>query len=275
MTPRGRGSGTASVDRPIMPGDGSRLVPDPGGAGVSDRSREAGPGQRSRPAAGATAAIGAPVGRRVRARRRRIWRNCLLAAISSFVMIGVLELFRSPDCVRRASMASAYAALVMFGAALAIGPLNVLRGRPNPVSTYLRRDVGIWTALLALAHVVLGLQVHLRGRMWLYFVYPAREAHLLRVRHDVFGFANYTGLVAMLVLALLLTLSNNASLRALGPPRWKGLQRWIYGAFVLTVAHGIAYQLIERRALLFVAVGSGLVLAVVTLQIAGLRQGLR
>ena len=111
--------------------------------------------------------------------------------------------------------------------------------------------------------------------MWLYFVYPAREAHLLRVRHDVFGFANYTGLVAMLVLALLLTLSNNASLRALGPPRWKGLQRWIYGAFVLTVAHGIAYQLIERRALLFVAVGSGLVLAVVTLQIAGLRQGLR
>jgi methionine sulfoxide reductase heme-binding subunit len=73
----------------------------------------------------------------------------------------------------------------------------------------------------------------------------------------------------------LLTLSNNASLRALGPRQWKRLQRWIYGAFVLTVAHGIAYQLIEKRTLLFVAVGSGVVLAVVTLQIAGLRQALR
>jgi DMSO/TMAO reductase YedYZ heme-binding membrane subunit len=79
----------------------------------------------------------------------------------------------------------------------------------------------------------------------------------------------------MLVLALLLTLSNNASLRALGPRQWKGLQRWVYAAFVLTVAHGIAYQVIEERALLFVAVGSAVVLAVVTVQIAGLRRALR
>jgi sulfoxide reductase heme-binding subunit YedZ len=172
-------------------------------------------------------------------------------------------------------MASAYASLVMFAATLIIGPLNVLHGRPNPISTYLRRDIGIWAALLAVCHFVLGLQVHLRGRMWLYFVYPSDEAHIQPIRHDLFGLANYTGLAAMLVLALLLALSNNASLRKLGGRRWKELQRWNYGAFVLTVVHGGAYEVLEQRELLFVAAGSAAVLAVVTLQVAGLRRGLR
>jgi len=194
---------------------------------------------------------------------------------SGSVMAGVFGPLGSGTGLHRASMASAYASLVMFAATLIIGPLNVLRDRPNPISTYLRRDIGIWAGLLALVHVVVGLQVHLRGRMWLYFVYPADEARLLPVRHDLFGLANYTGLAAMLVLALLLTLSNNAALRAIGGRRWKGLQRWNYAAFSLTVLHGIAYQLIEERALLFVAIGSAVVLAVVALQVAGLRRGLR
>jgi methionine sulfoxide reductase heme-binding subunit len=214
-------------------------------------------------------------GFRRRARGRRVWRHSLLAAASSVLMLGVFEVLSSPDRLFRASMASAYAALVMFGSTLIIGPLNVLRERPNPVSTYLRRDIGIWAALLALAHVVFGLQVHMRGRMWLYFVYPAEESHFLPIRIDPFGLANYTGLAAMLVLALLLTLSNNTSLRALGTRRWKKLQRWNYGAFALTVVHGIAYQVIERRELLFVASGFAALLTVVTLQAAGLRRVLR
>jgi sulfoxide reductase heme-binding subunit YedZ len=190
-------------------------------------------------------------------------------------MVGIFGFLASPDDLFRASMASAYAALGVLAVTLILGPLNVLRGRSNPVSTYLRRDVGIWAGLLALVHVVWGLQVHVKGRMWLYFVYPADEARLFPVRHDIYGLANYTGLAAMVVLLLLLTLSNNASLRKLGPRRWKGLQRWNYGAFALTVVHGIAYQVIERRELLFVAVGAGVVLVAVTLQVAGLRRVLR
>lgn len=217
----------------------------------------------------------AGAGGRSRARRRRVWRHCLLATISGLVMLGIFALLGSRDSLFRASMASAYASLGLLGATLILGPVNILRARPNPVSTYLRRDVGIWAALLALGHVVFGLQVHMSGRFWLYFVYPADEAHVLPVRHDLFGLANYTGLAATLVLVLLLILSNNASLRALGRRRWKGLQRWNYGAFALIGVHGIAYQVLERREFLFVEIGFAVMLAVVTLQVAGLRRELR
>jgi hypothetical protein len=37
------------------------------------------------------------------------------------------------------------------------------------------------------------------------------------------------------------------SLRKLGAQRWKSLQRWAYAGIVLTAAHAIAYQQIEKR----------------------------
>jgi DMSO/TMAO reductase YedYZ heme-binding membrane subunit len=46
---------------------------------------------------------------------------------------------------------------------------------------------------------------------------------------------------------MLLALSNDVSLRALGTRSWKSAQRWIYVAFDLTIVHGIAYQLVEKR----------------------------
>ena len=112
----------------------------------------------------------------------------------------------------------------------------------NPVSFDLRRDIGIWAGTSALVHTAVGLNVHLRGRMWLYFV--DTRHHL---RRDAFGFGNYTGVLAALVFALLLALSNDVSLRRLGVERWKSLQRWAYAGVVLTAAHAIAYQQIEKR----------------------------
>ena len=58
----------------------------------------------------------------------------------------------------RLSMATAYVGLGLWVVTLAIGPWNVLRARPNPVSTNLRRDVAIWAGIVSLAHVVFGLQ---------------------------------------------------------------------------------------------------------------------
>jgi sulfoxide reductase heme-binding subunit YedZ len=46
---------------------------------------------------------------------------------------------------------------------------------------------------------------------------------------------------------LLLALSNDLSLRRLGTRKWKSLQRWTYAAVALTIAHGVAYQQIEKR----------------------------
>jgi sulfoxide reductase heme-binding subunit YedZ len=146
------------------------------------------------------------------------------------------------DLISHLSIATAYPAFFLTGAAIFLGPWNVIRGRANPVTFDLRRDLGIWAGVMALLHTGIGINVHLRGRPWLYFV----DQHD-RVRHDLFGFGNDTGLLAVLLFLLLLALSNDVSLRRLGTRKWKSLQRWTYAAVVLTIAHGIAYQQIEKR----------------------------
>jgi sulfoxide reductase heme-binding subunit YedZ len=147
-----------------------------------------------------------------------------------------------PDLRHRLSMATAYAGLIFLAISLWIGPWNVLRRRPNPVSFDLRRDIGIWTGILAILHTVIGLIVHLRGRMWMYFF---RSLHPLKLQNTQFGFANLVGLGAALLFLMLLVISNDISLRALGIRRWKALQRWTYAAF--GVNSGSRYRLSTGR----------------------------
>jgi len=135
----------------------------------------------------------------------------------------------------------------------------------------LRRDIGIWAGLLGLFHTIVGLQVHMGGKFWLYFVFPSQENRLFPLRYDPFGFANYTGLGATLVLAMLMALSNDLSLRRLGTQRWKSLQRWNYPCAILVVLHGIAYQFIEKRSLWFVVLFGSIALVAGLVQVAGFR----
>lgn len=65
-------------------------------------------------------------------------------------------------------------------------------GHATPLSLDLRRDLGIWTAIASVAHVVLGLQLHEGGRALGYFV----DLETLAPRLDTFGLANGTGLAA-------------------------------------------------------------------------------
>ena len=174
--------------------------------------------------------------------QRRLLHHILIGAGSVGLTILFMHLFPKRDFVSQLSIATAYVGLFLTAATLLLGPFQVLQRKPNPISTDLRRDLGIWTGISALLHTAVGLNVHLRGRMWLYFV-DARH-HL---RGDAFGFGNYTGAIAALVFALLLALSNDASLRKLGLDRWKSLQRWAYAGILLTVAHAIIYQQIEER----------------------------
>jgi sulfoxide reductase heme-binding subunit YedZ len=111
---------------------------------------------------------------------------------------------------------------------------------------------------------VIGLNVHLRGRPWLYFVDQRGK-----LRGDLFGFSNYTGAIAALWFLLLLAISNDLSLRRLGTQRWKSLQRWTYAAAALTFIHGVAYQHIEKRYLAFEAVVWATMVGVCTVQIVG------
>lgn len=174
----------------------------------------------------------------------RAKRHLILAAGAIAITFSAYAATPPPDIRHRLSMATAYAGVIFLTVSLWIGPWNVLRHRPNPTSFDLRRDVGIWTGILAIVHTAIGLTVHLRGRMWMYFF---KTLHPLHLQNTQFGFANFTGLAAALLFLMLLAISNDLSLRALKANRWKSLQRWTYVAFVLTAAHGIAYQLIEKR----------------------------
>jgi sulfoxide reductase heme-binding subunit YedZ len=138
------------------------------------------------------------------------------------------------------------------------------------VSTDLRRDVGIWGALFGLAHVGTGLFVHM-GDPLKYFVLRD-SGRRLPVRYDLFGFANWSGLAATLLLVLLLAISNDLSLRRLGSRRWKAWQRWTYWAGALVVAHGLAYQWLEKGNGGWVFVFVPVVVVVTALQLRGRRR---
>lgn len=184
---------------------------------------------------------------------KRIYLHHLPLFVACLVGVAALYLTRPyKDVLTRLSFATAYPALVLLGLTLLIGPWNLMRGQKTPVSSDWRRDVGIWAGILSLLHVAVGQNVHLRGRPWLYYIYDSHAKGPHGLRHDLFGFNNFTGLAgALLVLALFVT-SNDWSLRRLGTPQWKKLQRWNYACFVLSAAHAVGYQVQEKQKFPFV-----------------------
>jgi sulfoxide reductase heme-binding subunit YedZ len=200
---------------------------------------------------------------------RRFIRHFSLALVATAITYLAYAETPPPDVRHRWSMGTAYAALIYLAVSLWLGPWNVLRQRPNPISFDLRRDVGIWTGMLAILHSAIGLTVHLRGRTWKYFF---KRLHPVQLQTTQFGFANYTGLGAALFFLLLIAISNDLSLRAMKTKRWKSLQRCTYVAFVLTWAHGIAYQMIEKRHMPWVVISSGAMIGVVVGQSLGFFQ---
>jgi sulfoxide reductase heme-binding subunit YedZ len=212
-----------------------------------------------------------PIGAAIIIPRSSYWiqrskRHFVLAAAAGVSTALAYAATPPPDVRHRLTMATAYASLVFLAVSLWLGPWNVLRQRPNPVSFDLRRDIGIWTGVLAILHSAIGLTVHLRGRMWMYFF---KTIDPVKLQNTQFGFANFTGLGAALLFLMLLTISNDLSLRVLKPPRWKSLQRWTYAAFLLTGAHGIAYQWIEKRRVPWVLAFSAIMTGVVAVQFLG------
>jgi len=176
---------------------------------------------------------------------RRGRNHVALGAASLSATWAVFAATESDDPVFRGSIATAYVALGLFIITIAFGPYVALRGRRYPVSTDIRRDFGIWSALVAILHVIVGLQVHLRGKMWEYFVHPIKGVPLPRI--DPFGAANYTGLAAGLILVVLLATSNDVSLRRLGAGPWRSLHALVAWCLVLTLLHAVTYQFVEKR----------------------------
>ena len=204
--------------------------------------------------------------------RRRLARHHFPLALATIAMLVLTYwLVRSPNPVFRWSMSTAYVGMALLVATLITGPLNVLRGRPNPTSADLRRDIGIWAGVLAVVHFLVGWQVHMKHR-YLYWLREVKNSNALVPRTDLFGFANYTGLAAVVIALILLTLSNDYFLARLGSARWKRWQRWNYAFGALVLIHGISFQVIERRKAPFVVTLAVLTGAGLLLQFRGYRR---
>jgi methionine sulfoxide reductase heme-binding subunit len=165
----------------------------------------------------------------------------LASAVGVVVFIG-LSPAHGGISVSQLVVATGYVALGLLGLTLLIGPANLLLRRRNPVNNYLRRDVGTWTAIWSVVHVIVGLQGHESGVFAFvdYFVADGRPLT------NSFGMGNWTGLAATVIVVLLLVLSTDRHLRELKSRRWKDLQRLNYTLFALVVLHAVYYGALRR-----------------------------
>jgi len=169
--------------------------------------------------------------------------------------------------VRQFSVATGYVALGLLAMTLLVGPANLLLNRRNPLSSYLRRDVGMWTAVASVVHTVVGFQVHSAGTIsgfLSYFVAPDGGVLL-----DSFGLANWTGLAAIVITTGLLAISSDAALRTLKAGRWKSIQRLNYAVFALVILHALFYGALSRGTSPFELLLELSVLAVLAGQVMG------
>ncbi len=200
--------------------------------------------------------------------KTRLKHHILLILIIGVLLVAFIKSIPGDDVKYLWSMATGYVSIILLAVTLLIGPVNIYVKRLNPVSTDLRRDVGIWCGITGLAHVVIGIQVHM-GNIWLYFFKAVQGEDSYKLRNDLFGFSNYAGIVAGLLLVVLLLLSNDVSLKWLKSKRWKSIQRWNYILFGMILVHGIMYQIIEKRIAVIIILFSLIMLLPIIGQLVG------
>jgi sulfoxide reductase heme-binding subunit YedZ len=175
-------------------------------------------------------------------RRRLLFHHLPLALASTVVLVLLIALSPSHGAsfIQQSTSATGDLALVLLGLTLLIGPANLLLRRRNPVSSYLRRDVGTWTVIASVVHVILAFGVDGRGQILDFFVRDGRPLI------DSFGLGNWTGLAALVIVVGLLALSTNAAVRELKGRTWKDLQRLNYTLFALVILHALFYGALLR-----------------------------
>jgi sulfoxide reductase heme-binding subunit YedZ len=171
---------------------------------------------------------------------------------------------RTRTGVQQFTIATGYLAVGLIGLTLLVGPANLLLRRRNPVSNYLRRDLGAWAATAAVIHVILGVESYGIGFLD-FFVDNGR------LRTSSFGLGNWAGLAALVIAAGLLAISTDRSLRELKAGPWKRLQRLNYALFALAAAHAFFYGALLRTTSPFTLVLLCTVVMVLIGQSAGIR----
>jgi len=208
---------------------------------------------------------------KVKINRKSLWVRVSLRTLRHFILFNIGTVFITifarlshrtgddqfmnlpPDSMVSISIASAYTSIVFLLATLLVGPIQMVRSKALPLSSYLRRDLGIWTGIFALTHFYTSLEIDFGpGTSWLYLFFTDNPDALIPLRLDLFGLSNYLGLIGIILFSVVLTISSDFALKALKPARWKKIQRGVYAATGLTFVHGIIYQVISERSVIYV-----------------------
>ncbi len=200
---------------------------------------------------------------------RNRWLTHLALLIVSILACGITFFYLPTGTLNEIlTLGLGYVALLFLAVTLLIGPLNLVRKRRNPVNIDLRRDVGIWSGITALLHVVFSFQLYQNGDILGYFFTSTPTGYSLP-KPDLFNMSNYTGLIATFVMVVLLFTSNQLSLRWLKGKRWKLIQRFNYLLVIMTLVHTFGYQAFNVRESYFVWGVIGLSLVVLVAQLGG------
>jgi sulfoxide reductase heme-binding subunit YedZ len=127
--------------------------------------------------------------------------------------------------------------VILISLSMAIGPLARLW---TPFRTVIpwRRELGIYSVLLAFAHTVIILAGWVEwdfARLFGYQLHPQTGLYVM-LQHG-FGLANVIGIVALVYGLVLAFVSNDWSQRKLGGSAWKFLQQGAYVLWMLILIH--------------------------------------
>ena len=147
----------------------------------------------------------------------------------------------------RVSLLTAWLCFGLLVSTLGFGPWQVLRTGQPLVNNLLRRDLGIWTAITGLVHLAVATAEVMQPAYFSAYILGPPEAPMPGWLGWISTASIVGGYVVGLLFLLLLGLSNDRSLRKLGTARWKKLQGAATVAFLLAVAHGVVFQVIEGR----------------------------
>ncbi len=190
-----------------------------------------------------------------------------LLILTALTMIVFRFAWKTLTVIPFLTRATGYIGLFLIAVSMLTGPLNIVLKRRNPLSSYFRRDIGIFGGTVAVVHSITGLFVHLHGQMWKYFLEKTAGGYVLKF--DDFRLANYTGLIAALLILALLITSNDLSVVRLKPQNWKALQRLAYIMFPLIVVHTLFYRLMSKHLAAFWYFYLPVFVVVVLMQLTG------
>jgi sulfoxide reductase heme-binding subunit YedZ len=177
----------------------------------------------------------------------RFKRHGLLGLACVLILGSAAATVTSEGLIDRLSITTAWLCAVLLGIVLLIGPFESVRSGRRPVNHLLRRDLGIWTALIGLAHLYLGMEASMTPAYLMQFVENGRSALSFETRDALFFWGTILGFIVGLMFLMLLALSSDTAIRILGLSWWKRLQRTAWFSFVLTALHGLAFQTLESR----------------------------